>query len=135
MAHIRLGFPLDFISQNQSRHNMPMLPQYKNIGFGSPLEDGLTLYWPSFFLNVVIMQLILVNVFFVIYSKLPKTQKFFRFLSVKYISIMLLLLIVITFGAFVYLASQTPPHISPEMYTPPPVQQPLILPIRIPVEE
>ena len=142
MAHIRLGFPLDFVSQNQSRHNMPILQQYRNIGFGSPLEDGVIIFWYLFFLNIVIMEIVFGAFFFCVYSLFPNTKIFFRFLSVKYILLALALLVVIVlgsiFGPFIYYSvfqgKEISTHIAPEMHVPLPTRLPSILPTEIPAK-
>ena len=79
-------------------------------------------YWHLFFPSMAIMQLVFSVVFFLVYSIFPKTQKFFRFLSVKNILIGLLLFFAATFiyvfGPSISAGGEIPVRVSPEMSVP-----------------
>ena len=98
MAHIRLGFPLNFISQNHSQNDFSLFVQNHGVDFGSILEKGVVFFWHLFFLNIMIVQIVFTSTLFLLYSFVPRADHFFRFLSVKYILFALFLFLAVTIG-------------------------------------
>lgn len=135
MAHIRLGFPFGFFSQNQSRHDISFAPQYRNVGFGSPLEDRGSILWDMFFLNIIIVQMVFISILFAVHSIFPSTQKFFRFLSVKYVLLCIVFFILVISTVSFFFAKWMTPQPGMGMYAPPPTGLPTMSPTEVPTKK
>lgn len=96
MAHIQLGFPLDFYLQDSSQNDISYAPKYRNVGFR--FWHSSSLVWPLFFLDIIIMQVAFTATLFFVYSLLPRADYFFKILSVKYILLVFFLFLAITIG-------------------------------------
>lgn len=126
MLHIKLGFPLSFISQDQSKGDLLNISLYKNIGWGIWYPSSFA--WDVFFLNIVIIQICFSSILFFVYVSFARREPFFRFLSIKNIIIgcfIFLLLVIIWFWTQSMRAKNAPP-LSPEM------MQPVLSPITPP---
>ena len=93
----RSGFPLGYRSTDFGSEGY-VLPQRMN-SFMYPGQGYTTTIWYLFFLNIVIMQFVFSAILFLAYAAFPKTQKFFKFLSLRNI-IFSLILFVIVFVAY-----------------------------------
>jgi len=118
-AHIKLGFPLDFYSQDHSQEDLYFMTKDKNEGLmlGGNTSYPSSFYWSLFLANIVIVQIVFTGILFLVHSFIPRADYFFRFLSVKYILLVLSLFLAVIIGPkFIPISREQ--LVSPEMLNP-----------------
>ncbi|MDO8604756.1 MAG: hypothetical protein Q7K40_05195 [bacterium] len=117
---VDVGVPFAFYSINYSHIGPIESPQELGIGWQVPAS----FIWNMFFLNIMIVQSVFTIVFFLVYSIFPKTQKFFRFFSVKNVLTGLLFFVAIifiyAFGPSLLAGGEVSVRTSPDMNNPVP---------------
>jgi hypothetical protein len=69
LSDVSLGYPFPFVHQDYGSIDPPSFP--RSIAIGSPWEYGVSITWPMFLLDIIIVFAILSIIFLLIPRKIP----------------------------------------------------------------